>query len=135
MTDSLSSVVDNLSHVSEEDDFGYTYIGEWCNESLVKAEIAEIEDAFMCLLLTANVLPGSASSNKQTTNTCASLVPLNFIPNFGSTVKREQHILPCQDVSAVPLNPSPDFNHVHIELSPTTRRDGAMKVDSYFKSK
>ena len=44
-------------------------------------------------------------------------------------------ILPCQGVSAVPLNPIPDFSHVHIGLSPTTRRDGAMKVNSYFKNK
>ena len=42
-------------NASKEDDFGYTYIGGWYNESLVKAEIAEIEGAFMCLLLTANV--------------------------------------------------------------------------------
>ena len=35
-------------NVSKEDDFGYTYIGEWYNESLVKAEMAQIEGDFMC---------------------------------------------------------------------------------------
>ena len=44
-----------ICNVSKENDFGYTYIGEWYNESFVKAEIADIEGAFMCLLLTANV--------------------------------------------------------------------------------
>ncbi|KAF3603808.1 hypothetical protein F2Q69_00036918 [Brassica cretica] len=59
------------------------------------------------------VLHDSAGSNKQTRDTCASLVPLNSIPNFG--------------ISAVPLNPIPDFSHVHIGLSPTTREDVAIK--------
>ncbi|CAN6989261.1 unnamed protein product, partial [Brassica oleracea var. botrytis] len=35
------------------------------------------------------VLPDSASSNKQTRDTCASPVPLNSISNFGSTVQIE----------------------------------------------
>ena len=30
-------------NVSKEDDFGYTYIGEWYIEILVKAEFVEIE--------------------------------------------------------------------------------------------
>ncbi|KAF3558701.1 hypothetical protein F2Q69_00016834 [Brassica cretica] len=38
------------------------------------------------------VLPDLASSNRQIIDTCASPVPLNYIPNFGSTVQREQHV-------------------------------------------
>lgn len=45
----------------------------------------------MCRLC-IKVLPDLASSNKQIIDTCASPVPLNYIPNFCSNVQREQHV-------------------------------------------
>ena len=47
-------------------------------------------------------------------------------------------ILQCllyEGVSTVPLNSLPDFSLVHIELSPTTRGAGDIKVNRYFKTK
>ncbi|KAF3575759.1 hypothetical protein DY000_02029717 [Brassica cretica] len=72
----------------------------------------------------------SASCNRQTSDTFASHVPLNATPVFHSTVQRGKQCLLYEGVSTVPLNSLPDFSHVHIGLSPTTRGAGDIKTES-----